>query len=148
MGVIGLYCTMDKSLAVTLKCYSCKEVKSEDDYSPSQRKTGNTKYRYCRPCRARERKALGPIPREQRRRWALKTLYGITPAEFDAIMASQQGRCAICQRDVTVKSHLDHNHTTKKVRGILCAGCNTRLPYIENPTLLDASLRYLKKHSA
>lgn len=138
---------MHDSTTASLKCYACKTVKPEGEYSPSQRKVGNSKYRYCRPCRVKERKDLGPIPREQRRRWSLKSLYGITPEEFDAIMAEQHGKCAICQKDVTLKSHLDHNHATKRVRGILCAGCNTRLPYVENPTLLEASLRYLKRHS-
>ena len=61
------------------------------------------------------------------RRANLKRYYGIIPEEKARMLKAQGGRCGICgtknfgrQKRV----HIDHNHKTKKVRGILCAKCN------------------------
>ncbi len=69
--------------------------------------------------------------RVARAAWVLK-VYGITLDEYDLILQEQGGRCAICNRaprkDETF--HVDHEHTSGgagKVRGVVCAFCNTRL---------------------
>lgn len=74
--------------------------------------------------------------------------YGIEPAQFDALLALQNGCCAICKtpkpggRDETW--HLDHNHTTKQIRGILCARCNVGLGHFgDSAELLFEAHRYL-----
>src|SRR4029079_10467296 len=55
----------------------------------------------------------------------LKRNYGLTLAAFDELLASQGGGCAICGKpDV---DHVDHNHRTGAVRGILCFRCNVAL---------------------
>lgn len=64
----------------------------------------------------------------------LKETYGLTSAEYDVVLAWQKKRCAICgkhQSEVKYSLHVDHDHKTGKVRGILCAGCNTGLGYFE-----------------
>jgi hypothetical protein len=48
--------------------------------------------------------------------------YGIGAAEFDELDAQQGGVCAICGRESP--EHVDHDHETGKVRGILCFNCN------------------------
>lgn len=67
-------------------------------------------------------------PKHTKRKWNLSAHYRITPDEFDALFAKQNGKCAICgvapQRPV-----VDHDHETKKIRGILCHGCNIRELY-------------------
>lgn len=83
--------------------------------------------------RNRVRKPYRPTP-EQQRDWSLRKNYGVTLEQFRAMVARQRGLCAICAKDVTANSrtcHLDHDHKTGAVRGILCAGCNTAVGHIE-----------------
>lgn len=51
--------------------------------------------------------------------------YGITTRQYDRLLQLQQGRCAICRRPPkTRRLHTDHDHATKRVRGLLCMTCN------------------------
>ena len=75
--------------------------------------------------------------------------YGVTPEQFSALLARQHGCCAICGttapggRDSTW--HLDHNHHTKAVRGVLCHKCNVGLGCLgDNPDKLRAAIQYLE----
>lgn len=55
--------------------------------------------------------------------------YGITYAEYEAKLKEQLNRCALCGKHksrFTRRLHLDHNHKTGQVRGILCFFCNRR----------------------
>ncbi|GAB4588702.1 endonuclease VII domain-containing protein [Nocardia sp. IFM 10818] len=56
----------------------------------------------------------------------LETTYGITKAEYQAILAHQGGKCAICQRATGARRRLavDHSHADGTVRGALCKPCN------------------------
>lgn len=62
------------------------------------------------------------------RRKLLKKKYGITLEQYDELLKSQDGRCAIC-RCFPGKKHLavDHNHETGRIRGLLCTRCNSIL---------------------
>lgn len=69
--------------------------------------------------------------RAGRAAWVMR-VYGLTLEEFDAILAFQDGRCGVCQREPRAGEtfHIDHEHSNKGagvVRGILCPYCNTRL---------------------
>lgn len=69
--------------------------------------------------------------------------YGITAEQFDAMLADQGGVCVICQQ-AHHRWHVDHDHATGRVRGILCPGCNTRLGRYELfRDRLDEIERYL-----
>ena len=71
------------------------------------------------------------------RRRALKAKYGITIEQYDAILASQGGLCAICGTDkahgFNDTFHVDHDHLTGRIRGLLCFACNRRLGVFEFP---------------
>jgi hypothetical protein len=78
--------------------------------------------------------------------------YGITEAEFDALLVSQGGGCAICGRlDSGLKNRrmsVDHCHKTGKIRGILCAHCNHGLgKFNDDPDLMTVAITYLLRHS-
>jgi hypothetical protein len=72
--------------------------------------------------------------------WARQRTFGITAVEFDAMLAAQGGRCAICRTDKpggTGGWHLDHDHAFDKHdrnghRGVLCSGCNRALGYFRD----------------
>jgi hypothetical protein len=65
--------------------------------------------------------------------------YGITLEEVFAMRDDQGNRCAICGVPfVDIAYHIDHDHATGKVRGLLCQGCNLMLGWIErSPLKLD-----------
>lgn len=83
------------------------------------------------------------------RRSTLKSLYGITDAEYDRLLESQGGRCAICRGlpyGRGKRLHVDHNHETKMVRGLLCTGCNAGLGrFKDQPAVLRRAADYLER---
>ena len=97
----------------------------------------------CKACKAqrrRERDALNP---EKARSVDLKAKYGITLADYEAMFARQGGRCAICGAD-NQKLVVDHNHTTRKVRSLLCHLCNALIGCArENIDILVSAAAYL-----
>jgi hypothetical protein len=50
----------------------------------------------------------------------------MTPADYDAMLAEQDGVCAICKTGGH-KLNIDHCHKTNLVRGLLCSACNLGL---------------------
>ena len=59
---------------------------------------------------------------------AYKSRTGIPLAEYDALLAAQGGGCAICgNAPKTRRLHVDHDHKTGAVRGVLCFNCNQAL---------------------
>jgi len=54
---------------------------------------------------------------------------GITDAEYERLLAAQGGHCALCANTPkTRRLHVDHDHRTGEVRGLLCYVCNKYLP--------------------
>jgi hypothetical protein len=85
------------------------------------------------------------------RRYALKkrceTLYGISLADYDRLYAQQGGRCRMCKRKPKPGRSLcvDHNHVTRKVRGLLCNNCNCLIGFSgDDPSVLMAGSSYLR----
>lgn len=78
--------------------------------------------------------------------------YGITTDVYHSMLASQDGGCAICSRTTPGGRgnffHVDHNHTTGKVRALLCAGCNMAIGHLrEDPEVARRLADYLESHS-
>jgi Recombination endonuclease VII len=70
--------------------------------------------------------------------------YGISPAEYDALLAKQGGACAICRKRSKGRLCVDHCHVTGMVRGLLCNECNSALGYLkDDQASLVAALAYL-----
>lgn len=88
---------------------------------------------------------------EYKRKWALKTMYGITVEQYNAIFSSQNGCCAICQKHQSEFSRplgVDHNHKTKAIRELLCNHCNAAIGSLkESIELLEKAKAYLAKHN-
>lgn len=80
---------------------------------------------------------------------SLERLYGITLDEYNKLLLKQNYCCVICGGDNNDKKNrklaVDHCHTTKKVRGLLCKNCNLGLGYFkDNKSLLLKAIFYLK----
>ena len=74
----------------------------------------------------------------------LKYKYGISLEDFNKIFKEQNGICAIC--NVSKATHIDHNHKTSKVRGLLCRDCNIGLGlFKDNKTFLLSAKTYLER---
>jgi hypothetical protein len=80
----------------------------------------------------------------------LRKEFGITHVEYQTIWERQQGKCAVCGDCLMLRdkhTHLDHDHETGVVRGILCIHCNGGLGSLkDSPQILLSAMRYLQKH--
>lgn len=82
-----------------------------------------------------------------------KDKYGITPAQFKILMCAQNFGCAICGKPETkningkvVELAVDHDHETKRVRGLLCSNCNIALgSFLESKEILKKAILYLDR---
>ena len=84
------------------------------------------------------------------RRSHLKRKYGMTIEQYDAMLEAQGGGCFICGRPPRedISLHVDHDHSTGKVRGILCFCCNNALAdFQEDPALLRRRRRTCRWHA-
>ena len=84
------------------------------------------------------------------RKYRLKSEYGITPEEFEDMALEQDYKCAICG-DSNFKDHrlcVDHDHTTGKIRGLLCSSCNRSIGLLKDDiNTLKSAIRYLEEAS-
>jgi len=76
-----------------------------------------------------------------------KNRTGHSPQYFSEQLAKQNSRCAICKKLVSGKgAHADHNHLSKKPRGVLCLSCNMGIGlFHEDVDMLLAAVAYLRK---
>lgn len=134
-------------------CSRCGVAKPASEFSSGT-------HAYCRPCHAayaRARRVAVPELIVEYRRTGTLRRYGLTIAEFDALVAKQDGKCAICGTDDPGGNgvwHVDHDHsccTGRKiscgrcVRGLLCNRCNIGLGnFKDNPDVLRAAVSYLE----
>lgn len=73
--------------------------------------------------------------------------YGITGNEFKEIIGRQGFKCPICIRSINKNLSVDHDHITRRVRGIICNNCNLAIGNAENsPERLRAMANYLEKN--
>jgi len=101
--------------------------------------------------RARERAIYRADPRKQLDRQRFYN-YGLTTGAFLSLLISQQNKCAVCKTVFQNISHktprVDHSHKTGKVRGLLCANCNTGLGFFkDNKNFLLAAHLYLEANT-
>lgn len=115
------------------QCTGCGEVKPLSEYHRVSRR-GQYVAR-CKPCRNDEIRAI-----------QLRSRYGLSRQEYEAMVASQNGACAVCGS--THRLCVDHNHTTGAVRKILCDSCNVALGRVgEDPSRLRALADYIEAHA-
>lgn len=104
-------------------CITCGNMRTEDDRISDS---------YCGPC-FRDR--------------YLRRQFGISAADYDAMLAAQGSCCAICNTEPNGRPwHVDHDHATGRVRGILCDNCNRGLGHFRDDVgFLNRAIEYLKE---
>jgi len=111
-------------------------------------------FEYCEECLPKMRKVY-----EEKRRNRLKTEdpnfdkrrdlkkhYGITLEAYNDLFTQQSKKCGICKSNVSGGKgwHVDHDHETGAVRGILCHFCNLALGHFkDNPEIMNKAIKYL-----
>lgn len=107
------------------RCYVCKECSSQRYKDPSGR--GKETSRKAKL----KKKISDPVGFSISSRGThLKAKYGIDHSEYERILQLQNGRCAICKTKNPGGRglfHVDHDHITGKIRGLLCLMCNAGL---------------------
>jgi hypothetical protein len=117
-----------------MRCRTCRKDKPSTSYSHSPD---------CNACRASD-PATAEARQSATRARRLRQ-YGFTVEEYEDLLASQQGVCAICGGPPGARSlHVDHDHQTGENRGLLCHNCNIGLGnFRDDPDLLLAAAAYL-----
>lgn len=83
---------------------------------------------------------------EWRQQYRLKNRFGLTTEEFSAMVLEQNNKCKICECEMDTPQ-IDHNHTTGKIRSLLCRSCNTSLGLVkENTKILYNMISYINAY--
>lgn len=115
------------------RCTTCGEVKPMAEFYADGR-SRDKRQSSCKTC-------FGPYQRNIR----LKRKYGLTAKEYDAMLAGQDGRCAICGSSERLV--LDHDHVSGATRQFLCDPCNVVLGRVkDDPQRLRAAADYIERH--
>lgn len=124
-------------------CTKCKEDKPLEAY---HKKKGG-KYGLTSFCKECKKKSYPGKTAEYSRNWYLQRTFGITLEEYNQRLAAQEYRCAICKNHYEeIIMHVDHDHTTNEIRGILCVRCNALLGMARDDTaVLAGAIGYLLK---
>jgi hypothetical protein len=140
-------------------CNTCKAIKPIAEFYPTQshiKKDGIS--RRCIECErscVQERYCNSPSYRQMMIKNArvqkLRGKYNISIEEYNRLLASQGGCCAICgternQGKNKISLDVDHDHSTGRVRGILCNRCNSAIGALgDSIDGLQRAIDYLKQ---
>ena len=139
---------------VERRCSRCRIVKPISEYPGP--------HGYCRACHAARAREYREVVRYDPLRARQETLkrYGLTLDTFDELLASQDGKCAVCRTPEPGGQgwHVDHDHTCcrrskcscgKCVRGILCTRCNIGIGnFKDDPAIIQAAHDYITAYRA
>jgi len=129
------------------RCSRCNLLLPLSDFFAASRNKDGLRYE-CKSCICYDS--------DYHRNRILRSKYGITPYQYDQMLESQGGVCAVCHLSETGRDRfgnikplgVDHNHDTGQVRGLLCHGCNASYGFLrEDPEIILSLLAYHEKYS-
>lgn len=112
-------------------------------------KQGQKKYRQSKIGRKKAKEWRVNHP-QRLHHWTLMRRYGITLKKYNQMLSQQGGKCAICNSTNACGHNLsvDHDHTSGKVRGLVCKRCNYLIGVVEwEHNKLEKIFRYLIKET-
>jgi len=137
------------------KCSKCQKDHPKDNFANH---AWTLRHPYCKACmsianhksKIKNRDTSDELKAKAAsasRRCYLKKAWGMTVDEFETMKTIQDGQCAICNIK-TVLLHIDHDHSTGKVRALLCNFCNRGMGFFkESEPIMLAAIDYLRFHS-
>lgn len=134
-------------------CTKCGKTKRLAEFTPHRSYKKSGRKAQCKKCTNESNRILDKSHPEYRRandrKANLKRLYGITVEEYDAMLEEQKGGCWICgyiPKPGGRRLAVDHDHKTKRTRGLLCHMCNRGLAHFrDKPDRLRRAAYYLSK---
>ncbi len=127
------------------RCPICGETKKAEEF-PRNRSTPDGLASYCKPCHNIRMREIKARLYGSEANYLMMRRYGITIEQKQQMIETQKGLCLICQKRPA--KHVDHCHTTGRVRGILCFTCNRGLgKFDDDPELLEMAIAYLNRTS-
>jgi hypothetical protein len=128
-------------------CPSCLSVLPQDDFVRN-RSTTSGYGTYCRPCQNAKSGESLARRHGSGRHDHLKHRYGIGAAEVEQQLHGQDWRCLVCTNALTLATaHVDHDHATGAVRGLLCFNCNGGLgQFHDDADRLRRAAEYVETH--
>ena len=142
------------------KCPGCgKELPWTKEFFNSHRRPNhpNALSYYCKVCSSAYCTAWNKKPENRirandiKRRNKFKTKYKISEKEIQELMNKSMGCCSICNESLItpesrISYHVDHDHKTDKVRGLLCGSCNRGLgQFRDSIEVLKNAIKYLQE---
>lgn len=109
----------------------------------------NWECKICQRIRYQEYKTRKPHQykiRSIKNRWKSIGINNFTQEDYDKLLATQNGVCAICIKPPKTRAlAVDHDHNTGVVRGLLCGKCNTGLGLLgDTVDSLTIATQYLR----
>jgi formate dehydrogenase maturation protein FdhE len=130
------------------KCSKCGKSKTKKGFYFA--KSGRNKGYIVQPCKKCNNKLSkikyqSVLNKERYKGYHLKSKYHIDLDRHKKMYAGQNGKCLVCGCPTDYdKIVVDHDHKTGKIRGLLCAFCNTLTGYAEShPERIEQVKRYL-----
>ena len=79
----------------------------------------------------------------------IKRVYGVSKEYYNSLISKNKNKCGICGNTFTYKYPnkpcIDHNHETKKIRGLLCFKCNTAIGFFnDNSKVITMGINWIK----
>lgn len=126
-----------------MRCTECQREKPAEEF-PRHKGYKSGRGPRCKPCHNRRTRETVRRLYGNSRHYHLRQRYGLSAREVEMLKAAQGGVCAVCGERAAV--HVDHDHETRRVRGILCESCNGFLgAFGDDPVLLRAAIGYLER---
>lgn len=125
------------------ECIICHKLKEKSAFSSDKSRKDGLESR-CRPCNVIRNKKYD----QTRSRFAR---YGVNKEWFLKKIIQQEYKCEICGKELSLNgksTHIDHDHSNGRVRGLLCNVCNNHIIFALESPLLDIAREYLKKYSS
>jgi glutaredoxin len=123
--------------AITKTCDHCKK-----SFTAVTGGLGALRQRWCQECRGPDGSGTKTLKR-----------YDLSWREFQSLQEVSQDKCMVCSADLKVLKekdarlvHIDHDHKTGKVRGIVCHRCNQRLAALDDKEWMNQAQAYLEKN--
>lgn len=126
-----------------MRCADCGCDKPLDEF-PTGTNPDSRSAKRCKPCKNTLSRQRIKARWGNTRHYHLKQKYGLSAAEVEMWKAAQGGLCPVCCEREAV--HVDHDHATKRVRGILCESCNGFLgAFGDDTAIIQAAIEYLEQ---